>query len=75
MMRQTYAGRPAQHAWCVDCGWESWAKNAQGNGARHSDAHGHTVHVEVASSYTYTPLGSEYDGLMRRRADAPKEEG
>lgn len=41
------------HALCEDCGWESWAKNAQGNAARHHDATGHTVGVDVSGHVRY----------------------
>ena len=38
---------------CADCGkrWES--RNAQAVGARHFEATGHTVHVDVNVGYTY----------------------
>jgi len=40
-------------AHCEDCGWQSNAKNAQGNAARHHDAHGHSVSVEISQHICY----------------------
>jgi hypothetical protein len=40
-------------AWCATCGWESQAKNAHGNAARHHDATGHIVHVEIMQYVIY----------------------
>jgi len=40
-------------AHCHDCGWECYAKNAHGAGARHARAHKHTVRVEKEKTYMY----------------------
>lgn len=41
-------------ATCQDCGKQWTAKNAHGVGARHHQATGHTVHVEVGYAYIYS---------------------
>ena len=41
------------HALCETCGWTSGARNALGNAARHHDATGHTVSVEVKGHVSY----------------------
>jgi hypothetical protein len=38
---------------CLACGWESTARNAHGNAARHHDATGHPVRVDVTRTTTY----------------------
>lgn len=58
--RKTYL-RYDYFAKCEDCGWESYARNAQGNAAKHSDRYGHTVHVNVEGGVTYTPEGSPWE--------------
>jgi hypothetical protein len=40
------SGLLAVLAHCVTCGWESEARNAAGNAARHAAATGHHVQVE-----------------------------
>ena len=35
------------HVWCENCNWESRARNAQGNAARHARAHKHLVIGEI----------------------------
>lgn len=53
MKRRTFTGVVEVHAECDDCGWESWAKNAMGNAARHHDATGHVVRVEQVNCVRY----------------------
>ena len=38
---------------CEDCVWQSDAKNAQGNAARHHDASDHSVLVEIRQHICY----------------------
>lgn len=38
---------------CEDCGWQSDARNAQGNAARHHDASGHKVSVQIRQHICY----------------------
>jgi hypothetical protein len=65
--RYTYY-RVDASAECADCSkrWES--RNAQAVGARHFEATGHTVHVEVNVSYTYR-------ATPREEPQAPPKEG
>ena len=41
------------HAECMDCDWESCARNALGNAAQHCDRTDHTVIVGVEGVVTY----------------------
>jgi hypothetical protein len=38
---------------CWACGWSSQARNAHGNAARHHDATGHPVRVDIQRTTTY----------------------
>lgn len=40
-------------AWCASCEWTTDAGNGLGNAARHHDATGHTVTVEVDRTIVY----------------------
>lgn len=51
-------------ALCQVCGWISYARNALGNAARHYDATGHTVNVDVEGGVTY--CGPEESQRRRR---------
>lgn len=51
--RKTSTGLAGVQATCQDCGWESAAKNALGNAARHHDATGHYVMVEQTTLIAY----------------------
>lgn len=52
--RNTYTGILGCEARCEDCDWETEAKNALANAARHADAHPtHTVHAEQMLGVTY----------------------
>jgi hypothetical protein len=43
-------------AWCDDCKFEPFTRNAMGLAAIHADSHpGHTVHVEQTIGVTYNP--------------------
>lgn len=53
--------RSTRHTWrhfmyfarCQGCDWESEARNALGNAARHFNATGHTVTVGIEGGVTY----------------------
>lgn len=50
-------------AGCHDCEWESMARNAQGNAARHAKAHNHATWVTTTYEYRrhdYVPPVREY---------------
>ena len=53
MDRFHWTTKPDYLASCEDCGWELHGHNALGVAARHHDATGHTVHVEVVRSVVY----------------------
>lgn len=53
MSRQTTSGLIAVRAECQGCPWSSEARNAVGNAAKHHDATGHTVNVDVTRAITY----------------------
>lgn len=53
MSRDTTTALLAVAAQCQECAWASESRNAVGVAARHHDAHGHTVTVEVTRSITY----------------------
>lgn len=53
MSRDTHTALVAVQAQCRECAWTSEARNAVGVAARHHDAHGHTVDVDVTRSITY----------------------
>lgn len=52
-MRFYWHTKPDYFASCDDCGWELHSRNALGVAARHHDATGHTVRVEVIRSVIY----------------------
>lgn len=58
---------------CEDCGWKSDAKNAQGNAARHHDAHGHTVHVEIMQHICYETR-EHFDEKKRELSDGNRNQ-
>lgn len=45
--------KPDYLAECEDCGWRLHNRNALGTAARHHDATGHTVYVQVESGIYY----------------------
>jgi hypothetical protein len=47
---------------CLACGWESTARNAHGNAARHHDATGHAVRVDVTRTTTYGDPDAQLPG-------------
>jgi hypothetical protein len=51
--RQTATSPPDVRAVCQDCGWTTTAPNGVGNAARHHDASGHVVHVDVRRTIVY----------------------
>lgn len=53
MKRRTFTTVGGVLARCLGCQWESRAKNAQANAARHHDAKGHTVEVSTELHVTY----------------------
>lgn len=58
--RDKWSGVVACEAICDVCGWQSGAKNSLPNAARHYDATGHTVRVEIVTSVCYcSPEESE----------------
>ncbi len=58
--RLKYKGRPEIHYFCADCGFEGYGRNGIGLAAQHCDNYGHTCHVEIESSLTFTPEGSAW---------------
>lgn len=69
MARRLTYRRYDYYAKCQDCDWSSYARNAQGNAAKHSDHYEHTVSVEVTGGVTYTPEGSPWH-LGKEATDA-----
>lgn len=55
MMTHYTRGARSVDAECQTCGKRWCDKNAQGVAARHSAAHGHSVHVEIVQYLTYCP--------------------
>lgn len=53
MSRQTTTSTTRLEARCLACQWTTSANNGLGNAARHHDATGHPVHVEVDRTITY----------------------
>lgn len=65
--KNTYTGILGCEARCEDCEWETSARNALGNAARHADAHpDHTVHAEQTLGITYNRK-SEAEVVERNR--------
>lgn len=62
MSRQTASGLLGCRAECRACAWSSTARNAIGNAARHHDASGHAVTVEVTRQITYGDLNAAPTG-------------
>jgi post-segregation antitoxin (ccd killing protein) len=52
-VRTTHTGVLSVLAMCRDCPWQSEARNALGNAARHADAHGHMVVTEQSTVVIY----------------------
>ena len=53
MVRQAHTQTIRLDAHCRDCEWKTEAHNGMGNAARHHDATGHTVLVEVDRLVVY----------------------
>lgn len=54
-------------AWCAECNWKTYGKNAMGNAARHHKATGHYTMVEL--SYVQT-FGTPPESLLPARKEA-----
>lgn len=52
-VRNTYTGVIAAMAECHDCGWQSEARNAMGNGNQHARRTGHHVTCEQVVSVAW----------------------
>lgn len=55
-MRTRLSAILGANAWCDDCEFEQFKRNAMGLAAIHADSHpGHTTHVEQVLGVTYNP--------------------
>ena len=57
-------------AYCADCDWRSYAKNAHAMAAKHSYKTGHTVHIEVRSSHTIALRDGDYHKSWKSKKTA-----
>lgn len=74
MSRATVTATTRLEASCLACAWSTTASNGLGNAARHHDATGHPVRVEVDRTIVYgdpaaPPPGQE--GLFDREEGTP----
>lgn len=53
MTRQTTTATTRLNAACLQCAWATTANNGLGNAARHHDATGHAVRVEIDRVIVY----------------------
>ncbi len=54
---------------CIDCGWETEAKNAMGTAARHHQKTGHYVQVELGFVQVFGEPNEKFMSNSRREYD------
>ena len=47
-------------AWCTDCDWKTYGRNAMGNAARHNKAKEHYVQMQLIYGQTFGEPHQEY---------------
>jgi hypothetical protein len=60
--RQTDSATTRLEAECLRCGWRTTAANGMGNAARHHDATGHPVRINVDRVITYGDANAPMSG-------------